>query len=294
MADRIFAALGDRPVSINLTGGEPLLLPHLVDLLDHLVAFPSLDEVNVITNGTRTPGDVLEWVASCDTLGAIKLSVESADAVVNDAIRGPGAFERVLGNLERFRSTGKAVVLMVTLSRANVATIGQTVDLAVSEGLAGVIFERFIPLGRGRGIMDQVLSAREWSDAALVITGFAGLEVDDAVDLLPYRAFWLETSTSGAFAVRGALCNLGDESMALMPDGTVYPCRRLPIAVGNVSTDRFADTLAELARYAMAETKPRLGGLLCGRCDVEGCAGCRALAYALTGDPFADGPQCPR
>src|SRR5512137_2841179 len=59
MADRIFQALPDRQVSINLTGGEPLLLPWLFELIEHLHTFPNLQEIHLITNATLATEKVL-------------------------------------------------------------------------------------------------------------------------------------------------------------------------------------------------------------------------------------------
>lgn len=295
MADTIFSALSTRRISVNLTGGEPMLLPYLFELIDHLDGFPNVDEITVITNGTRADDAILKRLGDCVHLSALKISVESADAAINDAIRGPGNLARVSANLERFACTGIPVVLMVTLARSNIGTVRATIDWARDAGLAGVIFERFIPLGRGRAMANQVLTAREWAKAVLAIcasTQAGGVEEDDIVEFLPYRAFWIQTTTRAPFPVQGALCNLGEESMALMPDGTVYPCRRLPIPVGNVLEDSVPSLLESLERYGLCDLKPRLRGLLCSSCDVESCTGCRALAFALTGDVLSDDPQC--
>lgn len=295
-ADAIFEGLAGRAdsVSINLTGGEPLLLPHLFDLIDHVERLPGLAEVHLITNGTRTGDAVLERIAACGPLGTLKVSVESGVAAVNDAIRGPGVLARVEAGLERLLGTGKPVVAMMTLARSNAGTVAETVAWARAAGLDGVIFERYVPLGRGREgpMAGAALSAREWAAAARAVAAAADLDAD-ADDLLPYRAFWLHLTPGHDEPLRGALCNLGDGSMALMPDGTVYPCRRLPVPVGRVPADPFPEVLRRLAAWGVEAVGPRLRGELCGACGVEDCAGCRALAFALTGDPLADDPQCP-
>ena len=293
MADAVFEGLAGREVSINLTGGEPLALPHLFELIDHLAGFRELAEVHLITNGTRTGDATLERIAACEPMGVIKVSLESAVEAVNDAIRGPGAFARVSGGIERLAGTGKPVVAMVTLAGPNAGTIAETVAWARAAGLEGVIFERFVPLGRGRegAMAGAALTAREWAGAALAIARAAGLDLD-VDDLLPYRAFWLHLTPGHDEPLRGALCNLGEGSMALMPDGTVFPCRRLPLPVGTVPGDPFPEVLRRLAAWGADAIGPRLRGCLCGACGVEGCAGCRALAFALAGDPLADDPGC--
>jgi len=292
MATRILEALPDRPVSINLTGGEPLLYPQLLPLMEHLHGFANLEELHLITNGTIVAPDLLAALARVSRLRCFKVSLESADPACNDAIRGRGNLARVSANIDLLRQrTGKDVVLMMTLGRYNVASIRGLVDLARERGAAGVIFERFVPLGQGRGLADQALGPRDWREAVAAILAAAGSEAAPD-DVLAYHAFWLPAALGAEESLQGALCNLGEESMALMPDGTVYPCRRLPVPVGNALAEPFAGILERLRGYGVASLRPRLTGDLCGWCGVEECAGCRALAQALTGDMLADDPQC--
>lgn len=292
MARRVFGALAPRPVSVNLTGGEPLQLPDFFDLLEYLHRFPNLAEAHIITNGTMADDDTLTRLAALPWVGALKISLEAAEASANDAVRGRGNFDRVVANLPRFQRTGKPLVLMLTLARYNAGHIGDVVRWARGTGWQGIIFERFVPLGRGRSQAAEVLTAADWGDAVAAILAAAGLDVEP-MDLLPYRAFWLGLTPGDEEPLRGALCNLGAESMALMPNGDVFPCRRLPRPVGNLLAEPFTDILPRLARYAVSAVRPRLRGPRCGRCGVADCAGCRALAHALTGDLLADDPQCP-
>lgn len=291
VAARVFAGLVDHRVAINVTGGEPFLLPHLPDLLRALQSHEALDEVNVITNGTRADPAVLAALAALPWLGCFKISLEGADRATDDALRGAGHFDAVMENLPRFIATGRPVVLMLTLSGRNVSSIAGILDLARDRGVAGVIFERFVPLGRGVRMCGDVLGPREWNAASRAIAAAAGVDAE-AEELLPYRALWVDTHQDAEEPLRGAECNLGRDSMCLMPDGTVYPCRRLPIEVGNVLTEPFETIRARLAAYAPSALRPRLSGPRCARCDVPGCAGCRALARAVTGDLLADDPQC--
>jgi len=290
-AARIFKALPDRRVSINLTGGEPLLLPFLFDLVEHLHTYPNLEEINIITNGTVASEDVIKGIGAFPKVSTLKVSLESADAGINDRIRGNGNFSCVKENIASFRRSGKSIVLMMTLSRLNLASLEDTVRWAWESGLDGVIVERFVPLGLGRGLANQALLHQDWEIALRSIAQVSNIGIDPET-LLPFRAFWLYLGPC-ANPLRGALCNLGSESMALMPDGTIYPCRRLPIAVGNILSDPFEGILKKLETYCPAEIRSRLNGNQCRACAVEGCAGCRAIALALTGDALADDPQCP-
>lgn len=291
MADRIFAGISARAVSVNITGGEPLLLPYLFDVLDHLRGFENLGEVHVITNGTIANDGVVDRIRAAAKLGYFKVSLEAADEVRNDALRGRGSFRRTLEGICAYRRTGKRVVLMITLGRYNMGEIKGVADLARRVGAAGVIFERFVPLGNGLALAGDALDTKGWAKAVSAIARAAGIEAQPD-ELLPYRAFWLWTDGRTEGVLDGALCNLGDGSMALMPDGTVYPCRRLPVPVGNVLVEPFEEILSRLRKFSIDAIRPHLRGGTCGLCGIDDCAGCRALALAATGDLLADDPQC--
>ncbi len=102
-------------------------------------------------------------------------------------MRGRGNLDRVTANLERFRRTGKLLVVMLTLARYNASRVAEAVRWARPRA-SGIIFEHFRALGRGRGIADAVLTAVDWRDAVAAIAAAAGIDAEPE-DLLPYRAF---------------------------------------------------------------------------------------------------------
>jgi radical SAM protein with 4Fe4S-binding SPASM domain len=292
MADRIFQSLPNRRISVNLTGGEPLLYPHLFKLIEHMHRFSNLHQVHLITNGTITKPALLEKIGRYPKLTRLKISLEGGTAAVNDPVRGAGNLERVKRNIGLYKKhTQLSVALMMTLAKYNVGDVANMVDVARTVGADGIIFERFVPLGTGEAISHQTLGPRGWKTAVQAIVTAAGLHVSPSA-LIPYKAFWLWFGADGSPTLEGALCNLGDGSMALMPDGEVLPCRRLPQPVGNILHNSFNEIRDRLTRFHPDKMRDRLNGNLCGMCGIESCAGCRALARALKHDVLADDPQC--
>ncbi len=267
-ANRIFQALADRQVDVNLTGGEPLLLPSLEGLCAHLNTFTNLGDVYVITNGTKKI-DTLVRLSAGKKITGVKLSMESGLPEVNDRIRGEGNFEEVAGSIEKLRRAGVGVTLMMTLARYNIESIEETVRFARNRGADGIILERFVPIGNGAALANEVLDEGDWTRAKAAILRASDDDADPQ-DMDPFRAFWIDTK-GGREALRGALCNLGDESMALMPDGTVYPCRRLPIPLGNIFEGPFEAILEKLETLARDKK---------GEDDGDLCSSCAALNHA--------------
>jgi radical SAM protein with 4Fe4S-binding SPASM domain len=76
-----------------------------------------------------------------------------------------------------------------------------------------------------------------------------------------------------------------------MPEGTVYPCRRFPISVGNLLEKSLEEIWEKSELLEKLRYKKNLKGK-CGRCEVEDCSGCRSLALSLTGDYLEEDPHC--
>jgi len=80
--------------------------------------------------------------------------------------------------------------------------------------------------------------------------------------------------------------------LTVAADGTVMPCRRLPVAIGNIREESIREiwagskNLAQLRERDCYEEPCRS----CTRWAV--CRGCRAIAFAHAGNFLAGDPQC--
>ncbi len=97
---------------VGITGGEPFLLRHLPDTLarvsEHL---PTL----VLTNGTLFNELRLRELAPlADAPVALQISLDSPDPDVNDEMRGPDNFAKVVDAIPRLRELGITVRIATT------------------------------------------------------------------------------------------------------------------------------------------------------------------------------------
>ncbi|HOJ92497.1 MAG TPA: radical SAM protein [Dictyoglomaceae bacterium] len=267
-------------IGINLTGGEPLVSPLFIPVLEEAEKNPLVREVNIITNGIFLKKSYPQ-IKDYKKLNDIKISLEGAKEETNDRIRGYGNFEKVLENLKDF---SHSFLFMFTLAKYNYEELDEMYKLAKNMGVKGFMLERFIPLGEGEKIKDKVLSSYEWYMVIQKISEWAEVETKD---LLPYKAFFINFESD---EILGALCNLGD-SCAIMPNGDVYPCRRLPLVIGNLIKESFGDVYDRLVEFRKSLEKENLKGK-CYLCPIEDCIGCRALSYAVFSNPFEEDIQC--
>jgi len=292
VADHIIATLGEwgRKASIHLTGGEPLLKTELFPLLKDLDRRDEVQELGIITNGLSLDGEVADRLSAFAKLKKIKVSLDGGDAETNDSIRTQGTFEKVLQNLpflgERKRFE---VFLMFTVMRRNFRSILPFIHLGQELGVDGLIFERFIPWGRGRGILGEVLDKDLWRRLVGTLFQFFSLELREG-EAFPYQAFQVQFRGDDS-ELLGAPCVLGKDGICVMPDGTVFPCRRFPLPIGNLLDTSLGRVWEESEVLQTLRERENLKGK-CGRCDQEECTGCRSLAFALTGDYLAEDPNC--
>jgi radical SAM protein with 4Fe4S-binding SPASM domain len=74
--------------------------------------------------------------------------------------------------------------------------------------------------------------------------------------------------------------------------GDVCGCGFLPLAVGNVRDRPLSEIYTAAPLFRAFRDPAGLGGD-CGACEYRAvCGGCRARAYAATGDPLAEEPDC--
>ena len=75
-------------------------------------------------------------------------------------------------------------------------------------------------------------------------------------------------------------------------EGEVYPCGYLPVIAGDLRKQQFADVWANATVFNELRDTGNLKGK-CGCCEFRNvCMGCRARAYAASGDYLAEEPFC--
>lgn len=278
--------------SFQVTGGEPLLREELWDVLVRLRGggFPTY----ILSNGTLVDRDGAERLAGLGVAG-VQVSLEGPESV-HDAIRGSGSFRKAFRGVDLLLRAGVTVDLNVTLSARNADRVDELVAIAQAAGVPRIGFSRLVPYGRGAELLGETLSPDRIRSVyerlrSLQVPGLAIGTGDPLAVQLGLSA----TDGAGCIAVGG--CAAGVSGITILPDGTLHPCRRLPIAIGNLRTDSLREVWATSPVLTALRDKGRYPDR-CGSCDRwAACRGCRAVAYAVTlarglGDYLADDPQC--
>jgi radical SAM protein with 4Fe4S-binding SPASM domain len=273
---------------ITLTGGEPFLREDFPDLLERLTSDPRTFRVAILTNGSFIDEETARWLGGLG-ITFVQVSLEGGRER-NDRIRGEGSHARAVEALENLVRAGVPTLISFTASRSNFREFPEVARLGHELGVSRVWADRLIPSGVGASLRDELLSPEETRE-------LFGIMRETRAEL-SRRFTRTEISMGRAlqFLVGGGepyRCGAGERLITLEPDGTVLPCRRMPIRVGNVRDTRLATIYYE---------NPLLRALRDPERVSEGCEGCahalrcagglRCLSRAVTGDPFRADPGC--
>jgi sulfatase maturation enzyme AslB (radical SAM superfamily) len=148
---RIAHLLAASPVlGVDISGGEPLLLRELPELIDILVAGDCT--VSVTTNGTHLARRAEALAARVD---AVRVSLDGPDPEHHDRWRGADSFGRAVAGIRAAVAHGIPTQIQTVLLRSTArASARPMVELAAALGVHGVTFLQMLPIGEGAALAD--------------------------------------------------------------------------------------------------------------------------------------------
>lgn len=282
--------------SFNITGGEPFLRSDIFAILEE-IRLKGFDAY-LLSNGALIDAERARRLAQLDVKG-VQISLEGPEPI-HESIRGKGSFPSAIKGVRRLLEAGIVVTLNVTLSTINGDSFKDVVALASSEGVQRLGFSRLVPSGKGKELLDMMLDKNEVKALyeEIFSTQIDGVDLvtgDPVASQMSRQENTVAEDDGGDVAMGG--CSAGVSGLTFLPDGTIMPCRRLPIPIGNVLTDSLREVWATSDVLEALRDRNRYSGKCraCTRWSI--CRGCRAIAYAYSqahgrGDYLAEDPQC--
>lgn len=293
---------------LAVAGGEPLADKDIYKVLEH--AFHRGIHLTVASNGTLiTP----ETAVRLKEVGVkyLEISIDSLSPEEHDKFRQKrGAWHKAIDGIRNSVAAGIKTGLATCFTSSNVNTADDVIQFAKDLGCRTFSHFNFIPVGRGKDILDQdpTPAQREW----LLKTLNRHLQ-ENKITILSTapqlgRACVLYGPQDGLFATGHAGqgpgaktrvlsryiggCGAGRCYCAIQPNGIVTPCVYISdIKLGSLRERPLAD-IWDCELFALLSDRSKLGDH-CPVCDYRSyCGGCRARSYAYTGDITAGDPGC--
>lgn len=271
-------------INVALTGGEPLVHPDWDQLVEFLQEHPLVDQIGIFSNGVLIDDQVAQRIRELRVDG-VQISLDGGDKKTHDLIRGEESFTQTMQGINNLKNQNIPITTHFTLHRLNQDSFPELIELCLELGISNILVSKLIPIGTGAALKKEVISPKEWyyfyKQYSPLNDKYAGkleIEFDRVV------AHRNDSNSAG--------CVLGGPSTSLLVDGSVMVCRRLPIVVGNLNQEEMLDIWFKKKEVWELRDRKQLKGY-CKDCElVKNCGGCRANAYAMTGDVFAEDPYC--
>ena len=122
------------------------------------------------------------------------------------------------------------------------------------------------------------------SATEMMMPGSTGIEIKPSIQPPTAHPSGMNAMTKGCLAGTG-VCFISHE-------GEIYPCGYLPVIAGDLKTQTFAEIWRDAEVFRQLRKTDNLEGK-CGCCEFHNvCMGCRARAYAATGNYLSEEPFC--
>lgn len=277
LLEKVIGESGARELS--LTGGEPLLHPDALRIVERACALAS--SVRLVTNGSHVSPDVAARLRRAG-VRVVQLTLLGGRKEVHDRLKGVASFDDTLRALLNLRDAGLPAQICFVATRENAADFADVLELCFAFGVRSLVYNRMCPSGGAIGQIAELLPEVDQVEANLELAERVGrarqIAVATAMPIPPClirieRYPW----------VRFGFCSTGTSSPNLVVDslGNVRPCNLSSRILGNVLRDGWSKIRHAAYGRRFRRTLPKL----CRGCAYErSCqGGCKQSAIATYG-----------
>ena len=259
---------------INLTGGEPLLYPHLFEVLD-------LFEKNnmgfgLLTNGLTLDNQIAARLSQYKNLHFVQLSLDGTKGT-HERIRGKGTFDKTLAAAHVLRKYRIPSMVSFTAHKGNYKELKDVIKIVKRHKIDRFFTDRLIPIETD----EEIMSTDAFYEYVKVLTTEA-----KKAEKSPFTHTQIHTHRALQFCTGDSHqiyhCSAGEQLLSILANGDLVPCRRMPVVLGNVLKESILD-ICENNEFIKEISKiPKE----CFKCyKAHSCrGGLKCLTYAVTGD----------
>jgi MoaA/NifB/PqqE/SkfB family radical SAM enzyme len=260
-------------LNVTVTGGEPLARPDTLEILAAVRARKMA--FRLFTNGALVTRETAARLAELHPV-AVELSLHGATAGTHDAAtQTPGSFEALFRGLNLLLEQGLPTLVKTPLTRLNEHELDAMSALVEGRGLSYHV--------------DPTITPRDDGD----LSPQAFRASPEGMERLYRRVAARGPLPSSHREAGGVNCGLGRTTLAVDPEGNVYPCPQWRWStLGNVRETRLLDLWAgsPVRQEAAAVARQANDRLLAEGGTLASFPFCPALAAERTGDPLGIDP----
>lgn len=274
----------------SITGGDPLLYKNIWEVLKIIkkrnIGFTILGNPFHLNNHTAKKLKEL----GCTSY---QMSLDGLETT-HDSLRKPGSFRATLSSLSILHQAGIRSMIMSTASLLNYKELPDVAKICTEYKVGSFAFSRYCPThGDTEYNIEPQIYRKFLADMWLIYNELIDCGTNFSLKDHLWIPFLFEEGLYELCQEKNIVfdgCNCAIKHMTLLPNGTVYACRRFDSLVGDIYQQSFKEIFLsqEMETYRQIE---KLEG--CKNCDLLNyCRGCHAVAAGTTGNFFSKDPQC--
>ncbi len=280
---------------ITLTGGEPLVKKSLPVLIEEITKQGDLFTFAILSNGSLIDQNIAHWLGKMKP-HYVQVSMDG-NQHIHDAMRGVGNFEKTRQAIILLKKSNIRVMVSFTANQTNYQTFPEVVEACRKVNADFVWSDRYIPDRNISHVGELVasdiapMSTEEVHDFFKIMRVEAEKCASDKTTktkIKMHRALQFQYSNTKAYH-----CVAGETLLTVMPNGDLYPCRRMPVKIGNVLQAPLATLYFNSPFLRKLRDKKQISQG-CENCsssaDCQG--GLKCLSYAFHGDAHIKDPNC--
>ncbi len=286
------------PPMLVLTGGDPFCRNDIFQLIEHATAAGLATSITPSATALVTK-DAIERLRDSG-IHRMAISIDGADAESHDGFRGVhGSFARSLEILSNARQAGLPTQVNTTLTPDNIGQVDAMAELFADSGI--VLWSVFflVPVGRAELALRLSPSQCEHAFQQLWDQSKRQPYLIKTTEAPHYRRFFIQqkkrlarSASHGQAPFQVAGLNDGKGVLFVGHTGAIYPSGFMPIECGRYPQQNIVQVYQDSPLFQDLRDANLLEGK-CRPCEYRKiCGGSRARAYALTGNPFAEEPDC--
>lgn len=290
----------NRQIHVNLTGGEPFLHPHVFDYISRLKEQRNIS-TGILSNGTIITASIARQLKSAG-VSFVQVSIDGCRST-HDQIRGEGSYVQAVEGLRILKNFNIPAHISFTATRSNYREYPEVAALGRKTGAVKVWTDRVIP-SANMDYPSESFIKKSHNEESPGEESLNKEEVKKYIEIIAreqnkIKYKFVKTSPQSNRALQflgGGLqiyhCGAAKNLLAILPGGDVYPCRRLPIKIGNVFESDLENIFQDNIYGNREKNNPYPEG--CEKCFyVKLCqGGLKCLSFALTGNPDQGDPGC--
>lgn len=262
-------------LSVNISGGEPLLNPRIYNIIQELTS--NGIDVGISTNGFLFKEKADKLIES--GISFVQISIDGPRDF-HDKFRGvEGAYDHAVESINYGKKAGLFVQMNTTITSHNMKHAFKNIALAEELNVDRIFFRRVISTGlasKNDVVPNKIIYINFLKDLIAYkysIGGSLNISIDDPI---------VSVIDEKRYSKDSICCSAGITSLGVDSQGNVFPCIFARNMVGNLKVD----SLNNIWKNSLLLNRIRNRDIeICGTCEHKNtCGGCRGANGILNWD----------